>query len=82
MFLVLCTSDVVPIEEWASEFLLSSSLSQLSDAGAVKASPNRALEDDKRPETGWANHDQGECYREVTGGPNSCPQQWAEMSCG
>ena len=37
------SDDVVPIEEWASEFFPTSSLSTISYAGVVKASPNRAI---------------------------------------
>ena len=36
--------DDVPIEEWASEFFLTSSLTKQSWEGVVKASPNRAIQ--------------------------------------
>ena len=65
--------DVVPIEEWASEFLLSSSLRLYKPKAQWKRALTGRLEANKRPETRWANHEQVECRRKSAGGPHSYP---------
>ena len=55
----------------------------IGGGGAVKASPNWALEQQAvDPKPGRANHEQGEVPRNRNGGPNSSELQICEMTCG
>ena len=76
-------SDHVPIEEWASECLFIASLIPIirEEAKGNRVRTGR-LAIDKRPETGWANHEQGESQWKLRGGPNSSSVKWREMTCG
>ncbi len=76
------SDDGVPIEEWANEFIGCGFLKGLWSEGAVKASVNSAFVALIRPETGWANHDQGELCRNAKEGPNQPAVQHWWMSCG
>ena len=80
---MLRASNVVPIEEWASESPIRTSFNPFLGKGKAKASLNRAnFSSIEGPETGWANHEQGELRLQAEGGPNSSELQICEMTCG
>ena len=76
-------SDVVPIEEWAGELSFLPSLTPTkSEGGVAKASMKVRQGKRGRPETRWANHEQGEGDRNISGGPNPLSLQWYGTTCG
>ena len=74
--------DGVPIEEWANEFILRCLFNPDREKAKWKRGLIGRITAWIRPETGWANHDQGEPDVTIRGGPNPLAVQHKGMSCG